>query len=111
MVEILKQPELYLFYLAGIAGMLTHWSKLWIRNETDAGLWEYLFVAHPRYTLYAFLTYTGAVATMVFGGDIDFTTREAFLLAVSTGYSVDSAVNKDLASGKQHEAVIDEFDS
>lgn len=109
LLETFASVDFLVFFFLGVAGMVGHWAKRWVRLETDKTLWSYLFRDSPRYTLYAFLTYVGAVLSMVIFGDIDFASKEALGLAFTTGYSIDSAINKDFQHQEEHDDVRDRF--
>ena len=98
-----------MFYLIGLLGMLAHWAKRWLRSETKTSLWAYLFTTKPKYTAYALLTYTGAVFFSALTMDLNFASKEALLLALTTGYTIDSAINKDFQDEELHRDVRSRF--
>jgi hypothetical protein len=84
-----------MFYLAGILGMLAHYTKRWARGQYAGNLWAYLFADHPRASLAAVITYTGAAATVLATGSIDgMKLAQIAALGFTTGYAIDSAVNR-----------------
>lgn len=108
-MSVILSWSFVVFFLAGVAGMLSHWAKRWLRLETASSLYEYLFVNHARYTASAFLAYTGAVFALVFGGHTDFESTQALGLAYAAGYGIDSALNKDVRLDKEHADVRNSF--
>lgn len=108
-MEVFLTNEFLTFYLVGIAGMLAHWMKRYLR-QGGSNLLSYLFKKHPRYTLYALLTYTGAAfGLVVLGTATDLTSMQSLALAFTAGYTVDSAINKDLGMDEEHARVRDSF--
>lgn len=86
-----------LFFIIGFVGMVTHWGKKWLREETKTGCWTYLFRVNKRYTAMSILTYFGAIAALLSLGTIDFTSPQSLGLSFTAGYMIDSAINKDVA--------------
>lgn len=83
-----------LFSFVGFVGMVVHWIKRCLREESKSSLIEYLLV-HRSYTLMSIMTYLGAMGALVATGIVDFTSSQSLGLAFTTGYMIDSAVNKD----------------
>ena len=82
------------FYLAGLGGMLAHYTKKWSKGEYTGNLWAYLYADKPRASLYAILTYVGAASTVASTGVLDGMKISTVLaLGFSTGYLIDSSVN------------------
>lgn len=93
-----SEKEVYGFFLfafVGFAGMVVHWAKKWLREQTKAGLFKYLFVVNPRYTALSALTYLGALAGILAVAEIDFANSQSLAMAFMAGYMIDSALNKD----------------
>ena len=86
---------LAMFILAGFAGMVVHWAKKWLREQTQSNLYCYLFCDHPKYTAMSVLTYIGAIATILATGAIDYLTAQSLAISFMAGYMIDSAVNQD----------------
>ena len=110
-MEIIFTKAFLLFFGIGIVGMISHWAKRWLRQQTKANLYEYLFVNNPKYTASAFLAYVGAILVLVFGGHTDFESTQALGLAYATGYGIDSALNKDIEDDEIHVRVRDSYKS
>jgi hypothetical protein len=83
------------FYACGIGGMLAHYTKKWGRGEYDGSIVNYLFHDQPKASLAAVMTYIGAATAIAATGTLhgmDVQTIAA--LGFTTGFTVDSAVNK-----------------
>lgn len=110
-MDVILNWSFVVFFLAGVAGMFSHWAKRWLRLETTSSLFGYLFSNHARYTASAFLAYVGAVLALVFGGHADFESTQALGLAYAMGYGIDSALNKDIKLDEGHARVRNSFKS
>jgi len=110
MLETIFTQDFAVFFVVGAIGMLSHWLKRHLRRQTTSTLFEYLFVNHARYTWSAVMAYVGAVFALALGGMSDFGSTEALGLAWTTGYSVDSLVNKDNEATEEHEAAVESFE-
>lgn len=77
--------------LAAYLGMGFHWFKKVYRKQLSCGPIEYI-KAHPKYTLGAFLSVTGAVLAQVATGMA--LTEQALAFAFTVGFTLDSTVNK-----------------
>lgn len=93
--EYLLKHDFLVFVLVGIAGMVIHWAKKWVRAQTKCSLFVYLFVKNRQYTALAFLTYTAAIATILMVGVVDYKSHQSLAMAFMAGYMIDSALNKD----------------
>lgn len=83
------------FYVAGFAGMFAHYVKKWTKGEYAGNLWAYLFADNPRASLAAIITYVGAAAAVVATGSIGgMTIAQVIAAGFTTGFAIDSAVNK-----------------
>ena len=94
-INILFNPDFLVFLSAGFLGMIIHWAKKWLRDETDCCLFSYLFVTQKIYTASSFLTYFAAMATLLAVGNIDYTTMQSLAISFMAGYMIDSAINTD----------------
>lgn len=84
-----------LFYLAGLLGMLAHYVKKWSRGEYKGNLWAYLVADNPRATLSTVITYAAAATAVVATGSIaGMSLAQVFAAGFTTGFAIDSAVNK-----------------
>jgi hypothetical protein len=101
--------DFVLFFVAGVGGMVFHWWKRSLRRQTSSSLYVYLFVNNPRYTAYAFATYVVAIIGMVALGEVTIGSKGALVLAATTGYGIDSLINRDLEKDKEHDDVRDSF--
>ncbi len=94
-IAIAAQHLALVFYLAGIIGMLGHYTKKWARGQYAGNLWAYLFADHPRASVAAFITYTAAAAGVLATASLDgMTLAQVAALGFTTGYAIDSAVNQ-----------------
>ena len=82
--------------LSGFAGMFVHWAKKWVRDETDTGLYQYLFQIKKKSTALSMLTYFSVIATMLAAGSVDYWSSQTLSIAFLAGYMIDSAINKDV---------------
>lgn len=84
-----------LFLVCGAVGATCHYLKKWLRDEIKGSLTRYLFKSHPKETVMSLLTFLGAACTLHLGGQLaDLSAQALIMLAFTTGYTVDSAVNK-----------------
>lgn len=95
-IEFFGGADLIIFFLAGFAGMLVHWAKRWVRDETKASLYCYLFDKQPKYTALSVLTYSSAMAGVLAMGIADYKTSQSLAISFLAGYMIDSAINKDI---------------
>ena len=94
-VTPLKFQELAVFAIAGGSGMLSHYVKKVINKEIVPGLYNYLIGDHMKNTVAALSSFGTAMLAYVFSGTTDTTSWPAFIgLAFTTGYSLDSIINK-----------------
>lgn len=94
-IQTLLAHDFVLFVFTGFAGMVVHWAKKWLREQTKLNLFQYLFVANKRYTAMAVLTYVAALAGILAVGIVDYKSSQTLAMAFMAGYMVDSAINKD----------------
>ena len=84
------------FFGAGFLGMVAHWAKKWLREQTKSSLFRYLFVSNVKYTASSVLSYFGAMAIILAVGDVDYASSQYISISFLAGYMIDSAVNKDV---------------
>ncbi len=95
LAAIAAQHLALVFYLAGIIGMLAHYTKKWARGQYVGNLWAYLFADHPRASLAAVITYTATAAGVLTTASLaGMTLAQVAALGFTTGYAIDSAVNR-----------------
>lgn len=83
------------FYVAGFLGMLGHYTKKWARGQYAGNLWAYLFADHPRASLSAVITYSATAAGVLATGSVEgMGLAQIAALGFTTGYAIDSAVNR-----------------
>lgn len=83
------------FCIVGLIGMIVHWAKKWLKDETTSNLFAYLFVNQGKYTALSILTYFGAIAGILAIGVVDYTNSQSLAISFLAGYMIDSAINKD----------------
>jgi hypothetical protein len=94
LIALATQHLALVFYLAGLLGMVAHYTKKWARGQYAGNLWAYLFADHPRASLVAVITYTAAAAGVLVTGSIEgMKLYQVAALGFTTGYAIDSAVN------------------
>ena len=87
------------FLSAGLVGMFAHYLKSWLKREIAGNLVDYLFRDHPRKTALAVMALAGATGTAALGGQLaGLTLEQLVMMAFTTGFACDSALNK----GAQH---------
>ena len=86
-----------IFFCLGFLGMVVHWAKKWLRDQTDCNLFCYLFVSNGRYTASSVMTYFAVMAAILAIGKIDYTTAQSLSISFLAGYMIDSALNKDVS--------------
>lgn len=89
-----------LIIAAGLLGIVGHWVTRWNQERTDSTFWEYLKVNSSR-TVASVFSNISASSTILMAVKPDMTFQEIMVLvltAYSTGYMLDSTVNKDKSS-------------
>lgn len=79
--------------LISILGLVLHWLKKWCRTETCNNFYEYL-VQNPKHTCSSVITIIFATFAIFDGQLVDLLNRDTILLLLTTGYSIDSTINK-----------------
>ena len=83
------------YLIVGFIGIFFHYFKQWMTNSINGNFWTYLIGDCPRHTAAMIMTFVGSGIAYVYSGALDSSSWLAILgVAFSTGYSVDSAVNK-----------------
>lgn len=94
-VHSMQFQELWVFLLVGFIGIFAHYAKKRLGKEIDSSFYKYLVGDHPASTITALSTFVGTALTYVFSGTIESASWSAIIgLAFTTGYAVDSALNK-----------------
>ena len=94
---------LALMQLAGLVGMLAHFWKKLVRNQTADGLKDYI-LGNPGYTIRAMAATAGAVAGLWEVTDPTALVGVTALITVisgafTTGWTFDSMLNKPVTNG------------
>lgn len=80
-----------------LGGMVAHYVKKWLRDETQDTFYTYFFDRDSiKHTLTAVGTVVAAIFSMAVAGQIDLTTFAGLAAIFTIGYAGDSALNKDL---------------
>lgn len=94
-IHSMQFQELWVFILVGFIGIFVHYAKKRLGNEIEGSFGKYLIGDHPSSTITAMFTFIGTALTYVFSGTIESASWSAIIgLAFTTGYAVDSALNK-----------------
>lgn len=87
--------RLGLFMVVSLVGCVSHYYKKWLRGEIEGSLKTYIVGKYSRETVLMLVTLVGVTLTMFFGNQIQgLNLQQLLVLAFTTGYTVDSAVNK-----------------
>ncbi len=87
--------ELIVFFIAGSIGVFSHFLKKKFCKELTGSFYNYLVGDHPAYTILALSTFWATAFTYIFSGTIDSASWPTTIgLALTTGYSLDSVLNK-----------------
>jgi len=95
--EIALAFDYVLFFGAGVAGMIAHQAKKWIRDSPRGEtFWSWL-KAHPKYTLSTFISYVSAILAVLHTEIVELGSAAALYLSATTGFTADSMVNRSPA--------------
>jgi hypothetical protein len=84
-----------LFLTVGLLGMFSHYFKRWLQKEITGSLYKYLFVDEPRRTALALFGFVAGAGTIILENQLQgMTWQQIVMLAITTGYACDSALNK-----------------
>lgn len=93
--DFLSNYPTVVFYLAGLFGMVNHYTKKWARGEYKGSLWSYMCTDNPKSSLLAITSYIGTAAAIASTGALEAMNLGPLIgLGFTTGYTVDSVVNK-----------------
>ena len=94
-IHSLSFQQLIVYNLAAFLGLYIHYWKKILSKEIEGSFNRYMFKDHPLYTFNAVIAIIVSSCTYIFSGSTASITWEALLgLAITTGYSIDSIVNK-----------------
>jgi len=86
--------KLFTFTLFSISGVLLHFTKKYLKKEIKSNLFRYLFKSHVRQTILMLMALFGSIFTLFLSNQIQsIPLQQLILLAVTTGYTIDSAIN------------------
>ena len=94
-----ESGRLALFTGVAVVGMLAHFAKKWLRGEIAGDLVTYFFHDYPKRTLAAVATLMSTVVAMFLSDQLSgMDIKPMLMLALTTGYAVDSIANKGEAA-------------
>lgn len=94
-VHSMQFQELWVFLLVGFIGVFAHYAKKRLGKEIEGNFYKYLVGDHVGSTVTALSTLVGTALTYVFSGTIESASWSSIIgLAFTTGYALDSALNK-----------------
>lgn len=97
----LQAQQLLVFLGMGFLGIYSHYFKKEFVGELSGGFYNYLVGDHPRQTLITLTSFLGSAIAYVFSGSMEGAEWSALVgLAFTTGYSLDSALNKGKSQDK-----------
>lgn len=79
--------------IAGLLGVVGHWMTRWSQGRTSSTFTEYL-LEHKAHTVSSVFTIIGSVG-LIYQGMGDGVLFNALLTAYTSGYTLDSMLNKD----------------
>jgi multisubunit Na+/H+ antiporter MnhB subunit len=80
----------------GMFGMFIHYYKMWLRGQTTASLYKYLFGKKSwKHTINATLIVIGAICGLFLSHTLDITTLGGLFSIFTVGYTGDSMLNRD----------------
>jgi hypothetical protein len=89
--------------IAGLFGVVGHWMTRWSQRRTSSTFMEYL-VEHKAHTVSSVFTIVGSVG-LIYQGMGDSALFSALLTAYTSGYTLDSMLNKDAKFTREPESV------
>lgn len=78
-----------------VGGALVHWTKRYVRSQTDSGLLEYIFARDRFGTFTSFVSIAFSALVMVEKGTVDPLSFVGISTLFSIGYMCDSMFNSD----------------
>lgn len=90
-----EAQQLIVYLIVGIVGIFSHYIKGYLQEEITGSFFKYMTNDHPKRSLAMFLSFIGSGVIYVTSGATAGMGWAALLgLAFTTGYSIDSTVNK-----------------
>lgn len=86
--------NLLLFFAVSLAGIYCHWLKSWLRETIASGFFEYMR-NQPKHTGAMLFTAISALLTLHQTGALVAIDQQSIIIAFMTGFTADSAVNKE----------------
>lgn len=101
-----QMQQFIVYCVFGIFGILAHYVKKYLNDEGSDSLsdhfFKYMVGDHPKRSVAMVLSFIGSGLAYVFSGATDGMTWVALIgLAFTTGYSLDSTVNKVRRPGEE----------
>lgn len=95
LIHSLQGQQILVFWITGFVGMYFHYLVKALNKEIRWGFIKYLFGNYGGRTLTSLVTFMGSGVTYVFSGSVESLAWPTLLsLALTTGYAIDSAINK-----------------
>jgi len=87
--------QLYIYIIFATLGMFGHYLKKSLSKEIQGSLYKYLFIDHPLSTFNSLSAIVVSACTYIFSGSTESIQWGPLIgLALTTGFSIDSIVNK-----------------
>lgn len=100
-ITSIHSQQLGVYLVVGVIGMLAHWARLYLTGEYSQSFWYYLFGDQPKKTLLTLGTFVSSGFTYLFTGAVATASWPALMgLAFTTGYSLDSMLNRGTKTTK-----------
>lgn len=84
-----------LFFALSFVGMFSHAVKKYYNGQLSGSIYNYIFKNNKKRTIGAILTNIGVVGGLILAHQTPTEIGAFIILAMTTGYTSDSAVNKD----------------
>lgn len=95
---ILNAGPVPAFLIAGLIGMVAHYSKKRLRAEVDGSAIDYFLRDYPGHTTGALFAFGCAAAALLASGALEsMSTWTAVGAGLTTGWTADSAINKGVS--------------
>ena len=84
-----------IFIFISLLGLLGHAFKKYLSGQLSGSIVDYLFLNNPKRTVLAMLTTIASAVGLIVGEQIPVQAGAFIMLAFTTGFSVDSTLNRD----------------
>ncbi len=87
--------QLIVYIIVGILGIVAHYIKQYLTENVKGSIYKYMVKDSPKRSLAMILTFIGSAIGYVLSGATDGMTWASLIgLAFTTGYSLDSSINR-----------------